>query len=270
MLPLVQQNAALNAGILRTAKNKRAGGSFTAIEHRWGASDGLVVFNSALPPRKDAGGVTGVASAAPSTMSLSSSSSSSSSSAPVCATTAVEATDAATTAPRRSESTGLCGDALVYPDLIVASEVVYDEELFQPLIDTLLLFTQPCDSGSHTSRHSSSGSSSHSGSSSRSGSRGSRRPVPILLAARRRAGAHLDSFLERAGEHFDTLLVPWATDSGPGRGKAPSPASVGGTSSSSSPAAALSRLVTGCTAMSKTRYSPMLFVLTRKVSSSVG
>ena len=71
--------------------------------------------------------------------------------------------------------------------------------------------------------------------------------VPCLPVA----GAELDAFLELCSAHFDVALVPWVDPSDP--------------RPESADDRALARLVAGATAMSKTRYAPLLYCLTRRL-----
>ena len=151
------------------------------------------------------------------------------------------------------------------PDVIVASEVVYDESLFEPLLRTLLLFTAPA-AGEATPSHVSVATGT-----SESKRRGSPR---VLMATRRRAGAQLDSFLDLAALHFHITELPWVADGSPPMSSTVRRAgsgSGGGSGSGSGSvvapsvgAAALARMVGGCAAMSKTRYAPLLYEFVRK------
>lgn len=120
-------------------------------------------------------------------------------------------------------------------DYIIASEVVYDTELFQPLLTSLLALTCPVAA--------------------------SRAPPIVILAARKRAGCELSEFLNHVLEHFDIQAVPLLA-------RTPSSSGDGSKKPRSIPEASrhgATDVARACTSMSKTRYPPMIFHLIRKL-----
>ena len=117
-------------------------------------------------------------------------------------------------------------------DYIIASEVVYDTELFQLLLTSLLALTCPA---------------------------AGRAPPVVILAARKRAGCELSEFLNLLLVHFDVQVVPLLA-----RGAC---SSDGGSKKARSmpETQRVTDMARACTGMSKTRYPPMIFHLTRKL-----